>query len=180
LILLLVVLAILIFSIILLFSVPLKVDFTLDTDNTSIKLDVLWLYPFAKALVTMKNSKPVLDLYILKWHMLKEHSLNMDMNKGSQLLSRMDYLRAINPDNVQVCARYGFSNPFGTGITCGAVNLVSQLIDVEFIENEPDFRSEEDYLYIDATASILPGPAIVRIFKQKLNRRDSLWIRTQT
>lgn len=168
------IIAILAILIILLFIVPLKTDFVLDTDNSIIQATALWLHPFIMARVTLENSTPVLNIHVFGKHLIKK-KLNKNMSKGHSL----EYLGAIEPEDIQVSTRYGFSNPFDTGITCGAVNMVSQLININTFENQPDFLADKNYVYLNASAKIYMGSAIMRILKiRRLYRRDLQWIQT--
>lgn len=168
------IIAILAILIILLFIIPLKTDFVLDTDNSILQATALWLHPFIMARVTLENSNPILNVHVFGKHLLKR-TLNKKSGKGHSI----DYLRAIEPEDIQVSTHYGFSNPFDTGITCGAVNMVSQLINISIFENEPDFLADKDYVYLNASAKIYMGPAIMKILKiRRLYRRDLQWIQT--
>ncbi len=169
-----VIIAILAILIILLFVVPLKTDFVLDTDNSIVQATALWLHPFLMARVTLENNNPVLNLHVFGKHLLKK-TIKKKAGKGHS----MDYLKAINPEDLQISTHYGFCNPFNTGITCGAINMVSQLINISTFENEPDFVSDKDYVYLNASAKIYIGPAIMKILKiRRLYRRDLQWIQT--
>ncbi|HEX2926076.1 MAG TPA: hypothetical protein VHP38_07455 [Ruminiclostridium sp.] len=159
--------------IILLFFIPLKMDFVFDTDSSKLQLTGLWLHPFIMALITLENRIPVLNLSVFGKQILKKKIMKKTGTPHS-----IDYIRAIDPEDIQISARYGFRNPFDTGITCGAVNLVSQIINISFFENTPDFLAENDYIYLNVSANIFIGPAITRIIKHRLSRRDLQWIRT--
>ncbi|EPR07999.1 hypothetical protein [Ruminiclostridium papyrosolvens] len=166
--------AVLAILIILLFIIPLKTDFVLDTDNSILQATALWLHPFIMARITLENSNPILNIHVFGKHVLKR-TLKKKSGKGHS----MDYLRAIEPEDIKVSTHYGFSNPFDTGITCGAVNMVSQLINISTFENEPDFLADKDYVYLNASAKMYMGPAIMKIFKiRRLYRRDLQWIQT--
>ena len=169
-----VIIAILAILIVLLFIVPLKTDFVLDTDNSILQATALWLHPFIMARVTLENNRPVIDMYLFEKHLLKK-TIKKKAGKGHSI----DYLRAIDPEDIQISTHYGFYNPFNTGITCGAVNMVSQLINISTFENEPDFLADKDYIYLNASAKIYMGPAIMELLKKRrLYRRDLQWILT--
>ncbi|WP_024832250.1 hypothetical protein [Ruminiclostridium josui] len=168
------IIAILAILIILLFVVPLKTDFVLDTNNSILQGTALWLHPFIMARFTLEKGNPILNIHVFGKHLLKR-TIKKKFGKGYSI----DYLRAIAPEDIKVTTHYGFTNPFDTGITCGAVNMVSQLINISTFENQPDFLAENDYIYLNASAKIYIGPAIMKILKIiRLNRRDLQWIQT--
>lgn len=160
--------------IILLFIIPIKTDFVFDTENSIMQLTALWLYPLLMAIVTFENGKPILNIHVFGKHVIKKI-----IRKKTGTGHGMDYLRATEPEDIRIKAHYGFSNPFNTGITCGAVNMVSQLINISTFENEPDFLTDKDYVYLNVSAKIYMGPAVMRIIRlRRLYRRELQWIQT--
>lgn len=159
--------------IVLLFLVPLKTNLVFDTNKSKLQLTALWLHPFITALVTLENSTPVLNLSIFGKHVLKKKVI-----KKTGISLNFEYMRILRPQNIQLSIRYGFCDPFDTGITCGAVNMVSQLINISFFENNPDFLADNDYIYLNASAKVFMGQALIRIIRQKLFRRDLQWMLT--
>jgi hypothetical protein len=159
----------------LLFVIDLRVKLMFDTEKTYMKMILLWLYPLIKVLVTIENTKPVLKFYIFKKYLFQ---INVKQSKSKS--SRMDFVKIVNPKNIRINTSYGFTNPSTTGITCGAINLVSQFINIESIKHNPNFLTESDYIYLDATANVNLGTAIINLLRQTENRRNLSWIKTQT
>lgn len=159
----------------LLFVHTLRINFVFDTDKTDMNMTLLWLYPLIKIIVTMEDAKPALSFYFFNKHIFKK-----TIKKGRNRSSGMDLIKITNPKDICITANYGFRDTFTTGITCGAINIASQLINIESIKHNPDFTTENDYIYLDATATINLGTAFINLLRQTLNRRNLLWIRTQT
>jgi len=159
----------------LLFVIDLRVKLVFDTEKTYMKMTLLWLYPLIKVLVSIEATKPVLKFYIFKKYLFQMH-----LKKGKSKYSVVEYVKIINPQNVTINTSYGYRNPSTTGIICGAINVVSQFINIESIKHNPDFFTESDYIYLDATAIVNLGTATINLLKQKTNRRKLSWIRTQT
>lgn len=158
----------------LLFVEVLRVHFVLDTDNSDMKMTVLWFYPLIKVIVTMENNNPELAFYLFN-----KHLFNKTIKKSKGKSSKMELLKIISPKDVRINTSYGFKDSFTTGITCGAINIVSQFINIESIKHNPDFITVSDYIYLDATAKVNLGTAIINLLKQK-RRRNLLWTRPQT
>jgi hypothetical protein len=159
----------------LLFVVDINAKLLLDTDKIYMKMTLLWLYPFLKVSVLIEDNKPVLNFFIFKKYVFKKH-----LQKSKSKLSTLELLKIINPKNICINTSYGFINPSTTGITCGAINVVSQFINIESMKHNPDFMTISDYIYLDATANINLGMVITSLITKKTNRRNLSWIRTQT
>ena len=148
--------------IILLFTVALKVKIVFDTYKTSLNMTLLWLHSFLKALVTIENTKPMLTLYLLNKKLFKR-----SLKSGRGNLKSMDLVKVVDYRDVHVDASYGFRDPFTTGITCGAINAALQGINIDSVNQTPDFATENDYIYLDARAKVNLGSTLVRLLRFK-------------
>ena len=148
--------------IILLFVIALRVKVVFNSDKADINMTLLWLDPFIKAFVTMENSKPVLKLYIFNNIVLKR-----TLNRGKGKYKGLKLIQLTNPKDIHVDVRYGFSDPFTTGIACGAINAASQFINIDSINQTPDFMTANDYIYLDATAKLNLGSTLIRLLRLK-------------
>jgi len=145
----------------LLFVAALRVKVVFDTERTDLHLTLLWLYPFIKVLVTIEDTKPVLSFYLFKKNLFKKI-----IKKGKSKSSGVQMIKIINPKHVSINANYGFRDPSTTGIACGAINVASQFINIESINHNPDFITESDYIYLNATANVNLGTALINLLKQ--------------
>lgn len=147
---------------ILLFTVALNVKIVFDTCKTSLNMTLLWLHSFLKALVTIEDSKPMLTLYLLNKKLFKRR-----LKTGNGKLSGMDFIKLIDSRDIHVDASYGFRDPFTTGITCGAINAALEGINIGFVNQMPDFATDNDYIYLDASAKVNLGSTLVKLFRFK-------------
>jgi hypothetical protein len=142
----------------LLFTVDLKVKIVFDTCKTNLSLTLLWLHSFLKALVTIEDSKPMLTLYFFNRRLFKRK-----LKTGKSKISKTEFMKLIDSSDVHVNASYGFRDPFTTGITCGAFNAASQFINIDSINQMPDFTTENDYIYLDASANVNLGTTLLNL-----------------
>ncbi|HEY8889304.1 MAG TPA: hypothetical protein VIM70_03510 [Clostridium sp.] len=148
--------------IILLFTVDLRVKIVFDTCKTNLSMTLLWLHSFLKALVTIEESKPMLTLYLLNRRLFKRK-----LKAGKSKLNKTDLMKLIHSSDVHVNVYYGFRDPFTTGITCGAFTAASQFINIDSINQMPDFTTENDYIYLDASANVNLGSTLLNLSRFK-------------
>ena len=147
---------------ILLFTVALRVKIVVDTCKTNSNMTLLWLHSFLKALVTIENTKPMLTMYLLNKKLFKKR-----IKSGKGKLSGLELVKLVDSRDIHVNTHYGFRDPFTTGITCGAINAASQFINIDSINQMPDFTTENDYIYLDAKAKVNIGSTLIRLSKFK-------------
>ena len=148
--------------IILLFTVALRVKVVFDTCKTGLSMTLLWLHSFLKALVTIEDTKAMLTFYFLNKRLFKRR-----LKTGKGNLKNMDFVKSVDYSDMHINAHYGFRDPFTTGITCGAINAASQFINIDSINQAPDFSTEDDYIYMDATAKVNIGSTLIKLFRAK-------------
>ena len=146
----------------LLFTVDLRVKIVFDTCKTNLSMTLLWLNSILKALVTIEDSKPMLTLYLLNRRLFKRR-----LKTGKSKLNKTNLIKLIDSRDVHVNAYYGFRDPFTTGITCGAFNAASQFINIDSINQIPDFTTENDYIYLDASANVNLGSTLLNLSRFK-------------
>jgi hypothetical protein len=159
----LILLAALIF-ILLLFLAVLRIKLVFDTDKSEINMTLLWLDPFVNAFMTLENTMPVLKVYLFKQLVIERTLSNRGRNKNGGI----ELVKLSNPKDVHVNVHYGFNDPFTTGITCGAINIASQFLNIASINQIPDFMPENDYIYLDATAKVILGEAVVNLLSERV------------
>ncbi len=165
------------FILLLLFAIDAKLRLLFDSDRNDMHFTVSWIYPFIKGIGKLENNRPIITIYIFGLHLFKK-SINPGKNKGG--IKKTDMLKIFNLKDVTINTKYGFTNPSSTGITCGAINAASQFINIDFLNQVPDFMSAHDYIYFDAKASVNLGASLTNLIKYLKNRRKFQWIRTQT
>lgn len=148
--------------IILLFTVDLRVRIVFDTCKTNLSMTLFWLHSFLKALVTIEDSTPMLTLYLLNRRLFKRR-----LKARKSKINKTDLMKLIHSSDVHVNANYGFRDPFTTGITCGAFNAASQFINIDSINQIPDFTTEKDYIYLDASANVNLGSTLLNLSRFK-------------
>ncbi|MDP4094649.1 MAG: hypothetical protein Q8920_14990 [Bacillota bacterium] len=150
--------------IILIFTATLRIKLKFDTVENDVNLTVLWIKPLFKSVITIVNFKPIMNLYIFNKKIM---NIKIKGKKGKS--KKINILEAANPKDIHVNTRYGFRDPFVTGIAYGAINIVSQFVKVESLDQTPDFLPDDDYIHLDATAEVNLGSTLLRLLKAKSN-----------
>lgn len=148
--------------VILLFLFAARIKLVFNTDKSEINMTLLWLNPFIKAFIAFENSIPILKVYLFNQLILQRALKRKKKKRGG-----MELVQLSNPKEVHVSVDYGFRDPFTTGIACGVINVASQFINIDSINQTPDFMSSNDYIYFDATAKVNLGSAIIKFLRQK-------------
>lgn len=148
--------------VLLIFIVALRIKLVFDSENTNFNITLIWLDPLLEGLITMENNKPMLTIYLFKKKVIKtiiwkSSKRSLKNNNGFKLI------KLSNPKDININASYGFKDPYITGITCGAINIVSQFINIDSISQRPNFQTSDDYIYFDATAKINIGSALIKL-----------------
>mgnify|MGYP000061584500 CR=1 FL=1 len=160
-------LLIFVFLLVLLFIIALKVRLVCNTENNAIGMWLIWLEPLIKAFVTVDDSIPVMEVYLFDRRIFKKRLKSSIKSIGKQ--KGWELVKLSNPKDVNINLQYGFRDPFTTGIACGAVNMASQLINIDSMVHKPDFLALRDYIYLDATAKVNIGSAFVRLLRFRKN-----------
>lgn len=146
--------------IMLLFLFALKIILVFNSDRPEIKVTLLWLYPFIRAFITFENRVPVVQVFLFKKFVLKKA-----IKRKIKKYKSMDLVRITNPTDIAINVRYGFRDPFTTGVACGAISAASHLINSASFNQLPDFTSTNDYIYFNATAKVNLGSALINFIK---------------
>lgn len=168
------------FFLLLLFAFDAKLKLVFDTDRNDMHLSVYWIYPFIKGTGSIENSRPVVDVYLFRMHIFKKAVKTGKDRKNGKGISKTDLLKIFNLKELSINTKYGFTTPYATGITCGAFNAASQFINIDFMNQIPDFMPAHDYIYFDAEASVNLGASLTNLIKYYKNRRNLQWIKAQT
>ncbi len=163
------------FILLLFFAIDAKLKLLFDSDRNDMHFTVSWINPFIKGIGKLENNHPVVNIYFFGLHLLKK-TIKPGKNKGG--IKKKELLKIFNLKDVTINTKYGFTNPSSTGITCGAINAASQFINIDFLNQVPDFMSAHDYIYFDARARVNLGASLTNLIKYLKNRRKLQWIRT--
>ncbi|NJD01594.1 MAG: hypothetical protein FIA99_03085 [Ruminiclostridium sp.] len=155
-------LSIILLFIYLLFAAAMQVLFSFNTDKEDVSITILWLFPFLKAIVTVKNENPILTVFLFKKKVFEKELMPGGHERTKSHLS-LKLVRQVQPWDIHVNAAYGFRDPSVTGIACGAVNIATRFINIDSIEHSPDFMADKNYISIDAAAKLNPGATLVNL-----------------
>ncbi|HYE82009.1 MAG TPA: hypothetical protein VEG39_07575 [Clostridia bacterium] len=156
--LLLVLLTVVLLFIVLLFAVKSRINLVFDSANSDMHLTLFWLYPLLKSEIARKDGGFVMTLYLLNKRILTrqiKRKLGVSGNKG--------VLRSLRPTDIHVDTRFGFRDPFVTGLACSAVTMISEFLNVESLHQKPDFLAINDYISLDATAKLNLGRSLAKL-----------------
>lgn len=168
-----IILIFLLILVILLSVYPLRIAGTFNSnEQPNFSLMFSWLNPFIKGSVTRHNSKTTLILYLFGRKLfvksyLSENSLSK-LREGNYM-NYINMLRALELNNTKLYSSYGFINPATTGVLCGAINLISQYINLDEFHNNADFFTVENYFYINAETDVNVLVSIGRILRRKFH-----------
>lgn len=154
-----IILGILVLLLILLFTISLRARFIFDTDKSNMYMTLFWLPPLFKAVLEIVNTRLVLTIIVLNKQLISKTLKNKKESLNTQLIKQ------ISPKEFVINAYYGFSNPFSTGIATGLVGAISSLTDIAVVRHCPDFTAFRDYIYVDASARINVGTALLNFLR---------------
>ncbi|MGE5329299.1 MAG: hypothetical protein ACM3KR_07320 [Deltaproteobacteria bacterium] len=143
-----------------LFFTVIKVILTVNSNKEELNLELLWLYPFLKVIVVVHNYIPQLIVYIFNHNIIEKEIKNKRKN-----MIKPNQIMKLRFKDINIDTSYGFKDPSTTGITCGAINAASNLINLNSLYNKPDFAADNDYININANASLNVGMTLVSLFK---------------
>jgi len=144
--------------VILLFTVKSKVDFVFDTTASDMHVTLFWLYPLLKSVIRRENNMLVADIYLLNRRFLTKR-----INQKLPSTGNTNILKSINPTDIHVDTRYGFRDPFVTGLATSAITMASEYFNVESLNQRPDFLAINDYISLDATARLNLGRSLLKL-----------------
>lgn len=161
-ILLYILLAVILAFIYLLFAAAVQVLFTFNSDKEDINITLLWLFPFLKSEITIENENLILAVNLFNKRIFRKELMQGGRESTKSHIS-MKLLRQVKPWDIHVNTSYGFRDPSVTGLACGALNIASGLVDIESLEQNPDFMADKNYVNIDAAAKLNPGTTLVNL-----------------
>ena len=143
---------------VLLFTVKSKIHFHLDTNTSDINVTMLWLYPFLRSVITSQGDQFILNIYLFN-----KRIYQTELKPGDKSKDNKGRVRELQPTDIHISAQYGFRDPFMTGLVSSAITLLSQLIPVESLCQNPDYLTFEDYISIDGDAELNLGRSLLKL-----------------
>jgi hypothetical protein len=136
------------FIVLLLYTIPLKVLFNINSAELSeFHFQTFWLRPVLKGVIREEHKKMVLKVYLLNNKIFTKHL--QDKNSSKSFLDKINFLRELHPDFEKLETSYGFEDPSITGMVYGAINLLSPYVKSETFYNNADFSMLQNYFYMD-------------------------------
>ncbi len=156
----------------LLFVMPLKVDFLLDSDEMKMMAAISWLQAI-RADVQVFDRSPHISFY---FHGRRIFSTNLTSKRKTDKNS----LGALSFQNTRIRTFYGLKQPHLTGIFYAASAFLASFANSAVFEQYPEYVPQKEYLRIEAQTDINLGKSALNLIKQKfsgIKRRNKTWIR---
>lgn len=153
---------------VLLYTVAAKLLFVVDTDTMDVGMKLTWLNPLFRAFVRWDQTRWLLTVCLFGMRVYSR-ALN-GSNTGGRRYGKYGgthLVREVRPTDIHVRADYGFRDPYTTGMACSAVNMATQMVDVESICQQPDFCAAQDYIHFQAVAKLNVAQALLGVFKAR-------------
>jgi len=141
--------------IILLFACKARIIFNFS-DNSKFDLRLLWLYPLLKAVVVSEDNTPALSVFLFNKNIYKK-ALNTKHKYKYRSVDNMKLVKSLKISQVDVQTSYGFRDPAVTGIACGVLGIISHFIDIDSLNQDPGFMTDNNYFNLNAKAKINIG-----------------------
>ncbi len=154
-----IILVILALFIILLFTISMRARFIFDTEQSNMYMTLFWLPPLFKATLEIIDTAPVLTIIVINKRLTSKTLKSKKKSLNTQLI------RQVNPQEFVINAYYGFRDPFSTGVATGFFGAISSLTDIASVRHWPDFTAFKDYIYVDASARINVGSALLNYLR---------------
>jgi len=143
---------------ILLFTVVSKIIFHLDSTTSELNLTLLWLSPFLRSELSPEGNKLILEVFVFNKRILKKA-----IEAKKKPTRNKSFIRNIHPTDINVNMQYGFRDPYFIGLVSSAVSMITQLFNVESLDQKPDFVAFDNYVSMDATAKLNLGRTLLKL-----------------
>jgi hypothetical protein len=156
--LLLIILALVLLMAILLFTVNSRINLIFDSDSKDMHVTLSWLSPFLRSEIKRVDSGLIMTVFFFNKRVLTRE-ISKEQNKNGSRSA----IWSLNPTDIHVNTRYGFRDPFVTGLVGSAIVLASEFFKVESLHQRPDFLAASDYINLDATAKLNLGHSLLKL-----------------
>lgn len=156
--------SIILIIIISLILIPLNATLIYNSEKlTDFNLVLRWLKPLIKGIITKYEDKIIFSVYLFGKRVFTK---NITANKSNDS-NNYRLIKCIKFINITMQTLYGFKDPSITGMVCGAVNVISEYIDIDSAHNNPDFSTDIDYLNIKIVVKVNVVVSVLNLLKQK-------------
>jgi hypothetical protein len=146
--------------------VPAKVSFSYNSElQPDLSLKVSWLSSFLHGVVYRESSGAEVTVYLLDIEILARKLKSEGRKKN--LSDYINFIRSINPEHLKAYASYGFEDPSITGISCGAIDMLSESVNFEVLDNNPDFSMDHDHINVNGSAELNVITTLTKLLKLK-------------
>lgn len=154
-----------------LFMYPVKVAASFNSEvEPDMHIMMSWLSPFLKAYITRQEGATDLTINLFNKRILTKKLTDKNIFDSSLKRRKyMDYVnmaKSLKVDKAKLSAVYGFANPAVTGILCGAINIISDYINIHELYNNPDFFTEISYFNIRTEAEVNAAVSLIRVLRR--------------
>ena len=150
-----------------LFLVPVRIDSLVDTSTPEVYARATW--SFIKSDVRLIGGRLYLRVFLLKLKIVSRFLRRDKKKQGTP--PAFQTLKALKLEHTTLDVRYGFGEPFVTGIALAAASFIATLFGSAKIGMYPEFLPETEFMQIKARTELHMGGTIVNLIKQKLKRR---------
>lgn len=175
LIILLMLLLLLAFIVIVLLAVfPVKIFATANLQQLSeFHMVFTWLRPFLKCILEKNDDGMLLNIYLFNRGGFTKNI----QNKGTSLGELLNGIKIVHLKFIKINVSYGFEDPSITGMVFGAVNFLSDYLDIDVEYNHPDFNVWDDYFSVRVSADTNPLSLMLGYFKsgKKVKKMNPLY-----
>jgi hypothetical protein len=143
---------------------PLKAAVSFNSElQQDFHLILTWISPLFKAVIHKNEDENLITIYLFN---KRTFTRNLKIQK-EQHTNFVDLIKTIRPAHIMLRSSYGFQDPSVTGMVCGAFDMLSQYMELEYLYNNPDFYTAYDYFSINAEAEIHLLSSLSGIIKAK-------------
>ena len=130
-------------------------------NRDTMKVDITCLYPLFKATFDVEDECPCLSIYFIKVKLFETKLVRRKVSNKKRLLD------ALKISNFELSTSYGLRDPFLTGLVSGLLGILSSFVPISSLVLKPNFMSNEQYVTLDASATIKVGHTIWDYLKYK-------------
>lgn len=146
----------------LIFTKPVKISFLLDSDKIDMHVSMTWL-PLLKIEAKTIHLRAHISVYIFSKKIISKF---IKKRRGVD----KSVLKALSLQNTCIRTFYGLNEPHLTGMLYGAIGFISSLIEIEALEQFPEFVPINEYLRIEANSKLNVGKTIVNLIQIKFEK----------
>lgn len=144
------------------FFEPVSILFFLDTDKMDMHTSVKWI-PFIRIEARVNHYRPFITVYFFRTKIYAGF-----LKQGKKSKSRKALFETMALSNTSAKISYGLSEPYLTGLFCGAADFIAVLIRSADIALEPEFIPENEFLKISAKTQLNAGKTFINMLRKNI------------